>query len=144
MNTFLKLLIALWVGSLWWMIVVANVIFDKVPSSYLAGLIAGQLFEYLSYFSLVVLTFVMFRLFKGEGWRVVKNSLFWISLFILFIVLMNLFGIKPFLEALKIQALPKEVMESIFADRFSLWHGISSIAYLIHSLLATFLMLKWR
>ena len=144
MNTFLKLLIALWVGSLWWMIVVANVIFDKVPTSYLAGLIAGQLFEYLSYFSLVVLTFVMFRLFKGEGWRVVKNSLFWISLVILFIVLMNLFGIKPFLEALKIQALPKEVMESIFADRFSLWHGISSIAYLIHSLLATFLMLKWR
>ncbi|MGB4561900.1 MAG: DUF4149 domain-containing protein [Methylophilaceae bacterium] len=144
MNTFLKLLIALWVGSLWWMIVVANVIFDKVPTSYLAGLIAGQLFEYLSYFSLVVLTFVMFRLFKGEGWRVVKNSLFWISLFILFIVLMNLFGIKPFLEALKIQALPKEVMESIFADRFSLWHGISSIAYLIHSLLATFLMLIWR
>ena len=144
MNTFLKLLIALWVGSLWWMIVVANVIFDKVPTSYLAGLIAGQLFEYLSYFSLVVLTFVMFRLFKGEGWRVVKNSLFWISLFILFIVLMNLFGIKPFLEALKIQALPKEVMESIFADRFSLWHGVSSIAYLIHSLLATFLMLKWR
>jgi len=132
------------VGSLWWMIVVANVIFDKVPTSYLAGLIAGQLFEYLSYFSLVVLTFVMFRLFKGEGWRVVKNSLFWISLFILFIVLINLFGIKPFLEALKIQALPKEVMESIFADRFSLWHGISSIAYLIHSLLATFLMLKWR
>ncbi len=131
-------------GSLWWMIVVANVIFDKVPTSYLAGLIAGQLFEYLSYFSLVVLTFVTFRLFKGEGWRVVKNSLFWISLFILFIVLMNLFGIKPFLEALKIQALPKEVMESIFADRFSLWHGISSIAYLIHSLLATFLMLKWR
>lgn len=131
-------------GSLWWMIVVANVIFDKVPTSYLAGLIAGQLFEYLSYFSLVVLTFVMFRLFKGEGWRVVKNSLFWISLFILFIVLINLFGIKPFLEALKIQALPKEVMESIFADRFSLWHGISSIAYLIHSLLATFLMLKWR
>ena len=144
MNSFLKLLIALWVGSLWWMIVVANVIFDKVPTSYLAGLIAGQLFEYLSYFSLVVLTFVTFRLFKGEGWRVVKNSLFWISLFILFIVLMNLFGIKPFLEALKIQALPKEVMESIFADRFSLWHGISSIAYLIHSLLATFLMLKWR
>ena len=144
MNIFLKLLIALWVGSLWWMIVVANVIFDKVPTSYLAGLIAGQLFEYLSYFSLIVLTFVMFRLLKGEGWRVLKNSLFWISLLILFIVLMNLFGIKPFLETLKIQALPKEVMESIFADRFSLWHGLSSIAYLIHSLLATFLMLKWR
>jgi hypothetical protein len=144
MNTFLKLLIALWVGSLWWMIVVANVIFDKVPTSYLAGLIAGQLFEYLSYFSLIVLTFVMFRLLKGEGWRVLKNSLFWISLLILFIVLMNLFGIKPFLETLKIQALPKEVMESIFADRFSLWHGISSIAYLIHSALATFLMIKWR
>ena len=122
MNTFLKLLIALWVGSLWWMIVVASVIFDKIPSSYLAGLIAGQLFEYLSYFSLLVLAFVMTHLLRREGWRVLKNSLFWVSLFILLIVSINLFGIKPFLELLKIQALPKEVMESVFADRFSLWH----------------------
>lgn len=144
MNTFLKLLIALWVGSLWWMIVVANVIFDKVPTSYLAGLIAGQLFEYLSYFSLFVLAFVMTHLLRREGWRVLKNSLFWVSLFILLIVSINFFGIKPFLELLKIQALPKEVMESVFADRFSLWHGVSSVAYLIHSALATFLMIKWR
>ncbi len=144
MNNFLKLLIALWVGSLWWMIVVANVIFDKVPTSYLAGLIAGQLFEYLSYFSLFVLAFVMTHLLRREGWRVLKNSLFWVSLFILLIVSINFFGIKPFLELLKIQALPKEVMESVFADRFSLWHGVSSVAYLIHSALATFLMIKWR
>jgi hypothetical protein len=110
----------------------------------LAGLIAGQLFEYLSYFSLLVLAFVMTHLLRREGWRVLKNSLFWVSLFILLIVSINFFGIKPFLELLKIQALPKEVMESVFADRFSLWHGVSSIAYLIHSALATFLMIKWR
>jgi hypothetical protein len=144
MNTFLKFLISLWVGSLWWMIVVASVIFDKAPTSYLAGLIAGQLFEYLSYFSLLVVAFVMVHLLKREGWRVLKNSLFWVCWLILLIVFINFFGIKPFLEVLKIQALPKEVMESVFADRFSLWHGVSSIAYLIHSILATFLMIKWR
>ena len=62
----------------------------------------------------------------------------------LLIILISYFGINPFLEALKIQALPKEVMESVFADRFSAWHGIMSIAYLIECLLGIILLLKIR
>jgi hypothetical protein len=45
---------------------------------------------------------------------------------------------------LKINAQPKEVMESIFADRFAMWHGISSISFLIQTILVTVLMLRWH
>ena len=43
-------------------------------------------------------------------------------------------GWQP-LAQLKADALPREVMESVLRDRFATWHGISSILYLVQSLL---------
>ena len=144
MGYFLKLFLSIWAGSLWWMIIVAKVLFDKIPTAFLAGVVAGQLFHYLSYFSMGMSVLIFFHLFKYHGWSVVKSSQFWLILFVAIIVLINFFGIQPTLEALKINAQPKEVMESIFADRFAMWHGISSISFLIQAILVTVLMLRWR
>jgi len=144
MGYFLKLFLSIWAGSLWWMIIVAKVLFDKIPTAFLAGVVAGQLFHYLSYFSIGMSVLIFFHLFKYHGWSAIKSSQFWLILFIAVIVLINFFGIQPTLEALKINAQPKEVMESIFADRFSMWHGISSISFLIQTILVTVLMLRWR
>ncbi|NCW63073.1 MAG: DUF4149 domain-containing protein [Betaproteobacteria bacterium] len=144
MGYLLKLFLPIWAGSLWWMIMVAKVLFDKIPTAFLAGIVAGQLFHYLSYFSLGMSVLIFFHLFKYHGWSSVKSSQFWLILFIAVIVLINFFGIQPTLEALKINAQPKEVMESIFADRFAMWHGISSISFLVQALLVTILMLRWR
>ena len=41
------------------------------------------------------------------------------------------FGIPPLMASLRQQALPSEVMQSIFRDRFAAWHGVSSVLYLI-------------
>ncbi len=144
MGYLLKLFLPIWAGSLWWMIIVAKVLFDKIPSAFLAGIVAGQLFHYLSYFSLGMSVLIFLHLFKYHGWSSVKSSQFWLILLIAAIVLINFFGIQPTLEALKIDAQPKEVMESIFADRFAMWHGISSISFLVQTLLVTILMLRWR
>ncbi len=144
MGYLLKLFLPIWAGSLWWMIIVAKVLFDKIPSAFLAGIVAGQLFHYLSYFSLGMSVLIFLHLFKYHGWSSVKSSQFWLILLIAAIVLINFFGIQPTLEALKINAQPKEVMESIFADRFAMWHGISSISFLVQTLLVTILMLRWR
>ncbi len=38
------------------------------------------------------------------------------------------------------QALPAEVMESVFRDRFATWHGIASVLYLIECLLGVLLV----
>lgn len=144
MGYLLKLFLPIWAGSLWWMIIVAKVLFDKIPTAILAGIVAGQLFHYLSYFSLGMSVLIFFHLFKYHGWSSVKSSQFWLILFIAVIVLINFFGIQPTLEALKINAQPKEVMESIFADRFAMWHGISSISFIVQTVLVTILMLRWR
>jgi len=144
MGYFLKLFLPIWAGSLWWMIIVAKVLFDKIPTAFLAGVVAGQLFHYLSYFSIGMSVLIFFHLFKYHGWSAIKSSQFWLILFIAMIVLINFFGIQPTLEALKINAQPKEVMESIFADRFAMWHGISSISFLIQTILVTVLILRWR
>jgi hypothetical protein len=41
---------------------------------------------------------------------------------------------------LKADALPREVMESVLRDRFATWHGISSILYLMQSMLGLWLV----
>jgi hypothetical protein len=41
---------------------------------------------------------------------------------------------------LKADALPRGVMESVLRDRFSTWHGVSSILYLIQSMLGLWLV----
>ena len=41
---------------------------------------------------------------------------------------------------LKADAFPRDVMESVMRDRFVAWHGISSILYLVQSLLGLWLV----
>jgi hypothetical protein len=51
------------------------------------------------------------------------------------------FGIQPLMAQLKADAMPREVMESVLRDRFAAWHGISSILYLVQSLLGLWLVI---
>jgi hypothetical protein len=51
-------------------------------------------------------------------------------------------GIQPLLAQIKAQAMPADVMQSVFADRFRTWHGVASIAYLLESLLGIVLVLR--
>ena len=144
MGYLLKLFLPIWAGSLWWMIIVAKVLFDKIPTAFLAGIVAVVLFFFFIFFILCLCFLFFFHLFIYHCWSSVKSSQFWLILFIALIVLINFFGIQPTLEALKINAQPKEVMESIFADRFAMWHGISSISFIVQTVLVTILMLRWR
>ena len=50
------------------------------------------------------------------------------------------FGIQPLMAQLKADALPREVMQSVLRDRFAAWHGVSSILYLVQSLLGLWLV----
>jgi hypothetical protein len=50
------------------------------------------------------------------------------------------FGVQPIMAGLKQQALPREVMESMFRDRFATWHGVASVLYLIESVLGVVLV----
>jgi hypothetical protein len=62
----------------------------------------------------------------------------------LLLTLVSLFGIQPLLAQIKADALPREVMESVLRNRFATWHGVSSILYLVQSLLGLLLVCKCR
>ena len=60
----------------------------------------------------------------------------------LLLTLAGHFGIQPIMAQIKLDALPREVMDSLLRDRFATWHGISSVLYLLQSLLGVMLVLR--
>lgn len=138
------ILVTLWVGALWMTGITAYVLFQKVADRQLAGQIAGQLFSIVSYIGLLSGGWWLMQKMAADGFSAFKQSLFWLVLLMWVLVCIGEFGIQPLLAELKANALPKDVMQSVFAQRFSHWHGIASIAYLMECLLGVWLVIKTR
>ena len=134
------LLTTAWVGSLWAIGYLAvPVLFYAQPDRQLAGMLAGQMFTLTAYLGMLCGTYLLLHRISASGRSVFRNTLFWIVAAMLSISLALQFGFQPVMDGLKQQALPLDVMHSAFADRFRTLHGLSSIAYLIQSLLGIFL-----
>ena len=137
------LLTTAWVGSLWAVGYLAvPVLFYAQPDRQLAGMLAGQMFALTAYLGMLCGTYLLLHRVSLIGRSVLRNKLFWIVAAMLLISLLLQFGFQPVMNSLKQQALPLDVMHSAFADRFRIMHGLSSIAYLMQSLLGIFLIIK--
>jgi hypothetical protein len=136
--------ITLWVGALWTTGMSAYVLFDSLQDKQLAGMLAGKLFNVVSYIGLGSAFYLLIQRLLQYGTAALKQAFFWAVLMMLLLVLAGHFGIQPILESLKSQALPADVMQSVFADRFRNWHGVASVAYLLECLLALVVVLKSR
>jgi hypothetical protein len=77
-----------------------------------------------------------------SGRAVISLRVFQLVLSMLLITLIIVFGIQPVMSELKAQALPLDVMHSALAGQFKMLHGISSICYLIESVLGAFLVIQ--
>lgn len=133
-----------WIGGLWVVGIVAYELFKLIPEAQLAGNIAGQLFRMIAYVGMAASIYLLIQRVYQYGTNALKQAFFWIIMFMLLLILISHLGINPLLEKFKLEALPKDVMESVFADRFATWHGISSIAYLLECFLGIFAILKIR
>ena len=139
------LLLTAWVGALWAIGgLAAPLIFHTLADKMVAGNLAGQMFEWLSYFGIFTSFFLMIQRLVVYGLQACKQGYYWIVVAMLLLVLAGQFGIKPILAQLKSQAGAVDVMQSVFADRFRNWHGIASVAYLIECFLGVALVLKAR
>lgn len=136
--------IALWVGALWMTGLSAYVLFDTLQDKQLAGKLAGKLFELVSYIGMASAFYLLIQRLLEYGTGALKQSYFWAVFFMLLLVLAGHFGIQPLLAQLKTDALPNDVMHSVFANRFSAWHGVASVAYLVECALGLVLVLKAR
>lgn len=133
--------ITLWVGGLWAIgYIVAPVLFASLGDRQLAGLVAGKLFALVGWVGLGCAAYLLLFVLMRSGTGFFKSTVFWLVLLMGLLTVVSQFGIQPLMAQLKADALPREVMESVLRDRFAAWHGISSILYLLQSLLGLWLV----
>ena len=133
--------ITLWVGGMWAIgYVVAPVLFTSLGDRQLAGAVAGRLFALIGWIGLASAAYLVIFMIARRGAQVFRSSVFWLVLLMSLLVAASQFGIQPLMVQLKADAFPRDVMESVMRDRFVAWHGISSILYLVQSLLGLWLV----
>ena len=143
-----RILIAtLWAGSLWTVAyLVAPTLFTTLFDTVLAGTIAGNLFRveaWLSMFCAAALIVLLKAGTDGVPARE-RRPLFGIVITMLSCTLIVNFGLQPFMAALREAAGPSGVMASQARLQFGIFHGVSSVIYLIQSVLAGVLIVKIR
>ena len=135
--------VALWVGGLWAIgYLAAPTLFYHLDDRMLAGFLAGRMFTWIFIAGMVCGGWLLIHRLLRFGAGALKQAAFWIVLVMLLLTLAQHFGIQPIMQQLKDQALPQDVMKSLFKDRFAAWHGVSSVVYLIESLLGLALVAK--
>ncbi|MCA8274325.1 DUF4149 domain-containing protein [Burkholderia sp. AU30280] len=140
-----RLLSAVWVGSLLTIgYAVAPVLFktlERMP----AGSVAAQLFRIEAILGVVcgvlLLALSNQQVRRGSSdYRRVR----WIVAAMVVCVLVGYFALQPFMNALRVAAMDAgtDIANSPYASRFGMLHGVSSVFYLVESVLG--LMLIWR
>jgi len=138
-----SLFLVIWVGSLLALgAIAAPVLFSALDDKQLAGMLAGKMFVVGAWVGIASGCYLLLYRLVSEGTRALKSLFFWVVLLMLLLTLAGHFGVQPILQNLKNQAFPLAVMQSVFADRFSQWHGISRILWIIQSVLGV--VLVWR
>lgn len=140
-----RLLSAVWVGSLLTIgYAVAPVLF-KTLERMTAGSVAGQLFRIEAILGVVcgvlLLALSNQQVRRGSSeYRRVR----WIVAAMVVCVLVGYFALQPFMNALRVAAMDAgtDIANSPYASRFGMLHGVSSVFYLVESVLG--LMLIWR
>jgi len=138
--------LALWVGSLITIgYIVAPALFITLEDPQAAGAVAGGLFYVESNISMVtgVLLLVLANLLVKRGlnrYRAVR----WFLLVMLLAAAGNAFITQPMMDALRQEAieLGLAVMQSPMAQSFKRLHGVSSVLYLLQSVVG--LVILWR
>ncbi len=137
--------ITLWVGSLWAIGYLAvPVLFHAQPDKQLAGMLAGQMFSVTGYIGLICSLYLLGYYAGQSGRAALRQRPFQFVAAMLLITLVFQYYFQPVMAELKVQALPLDVMQSRFSGQFKMLHGLSSIVYLIESLLGIFLVILNR
>lgn len=140
-----RLLTVVWVGSLLTIgYAVAPVLFTSLDRI-AAGAVAAQLFRIQGVVGVVcgVLLLGLANLLVRRGSESYRR-LRWLIAGMLVCVLVGYFALQPFMNAMREAALEagSDVGHSVYATRFGILHGVSSLFYLIESLLGVALVWK--
>ncbi|WP_181321800.1 DUF4149 domain-containing protein [Trinickia symbiotica] len=140
-----RLLIVIWVGSLLTIGYAAAPTLFTTLDRIAAGTVAAKLFRIEAFVGVFcgVLSLALGNLLVRRG-ATGYRPLRWLLAAMLACVLIGYFALQPFMEAMRQAALGAgvDVGHSAYAARFGLLHGVSTVIYLIESLLG--LVLVWK
>ena len=126
-------LLALWVGGLWVAgYVVAPSLFATLDDRQLAGQLAGQVFRLMSYIGLLAGSLLLLSVLVRAAQHWAREWRVWVLVSMLILVALGAFVIQPMMVELKSGGI---VPGSEQAATFGRMHGISSILFLLTSLL---------
>lgn len=136
------LLQTLWIGGLWVIgYVVTPILFASLDDRRLAGELAGHMFTAINYIGLACGTLLLaFAILKLNGSFLKERRIIALLLMLVLIVILA-FVLQPMMQELKLAGI---VPDSESAARFGQLHGVSSVLYLLTSLLGLFLVLSRR
>jgi len=133
-----NVLLSLWVGGLWitgYLVVPA--LFASLDDRMLAGDLAGRVFSLMSWVGLacggLLLPGTVLRA-RGRGLKAWRP---WVLVAMLGIVAIGLFVLQPQMQALKAQGIGPGSVQAI---EFGRLHGVSSLLFLLNSLLGLLLV----
>ncbi len=136
------LCMTLWVGSLWGVgFLAVPVLFEAQPDKMLAGMLAGLMFTLVAYLGIACASYLLAHMAVRFRRRAFRQPAFLLVAAMLLLVLVSQFGIQPQMAALKAQALPNDVMHSIYAARFDTLHHVASALYVAKALLGAALVI---
>lgn len=132
----------LWVGGLWAIgYVVAPILFGSLDDRHLAGELTGNMFTAMNYIGLVCGAVLLVFAFSRVGKSWLKNLRVIALLLMLILILVSAFVMQPMMQELKLAGLTSG---SEAAAQFGRLHGVSSVLYLLNSLLGLYLILSRR
>jgi hypothetical protein len=135
------LLAALWAGSLWTSgYLVAPTLFATLADRVLAGTVAASMFRSQAWLSIACALLLLLLLRFGAPQK--QRTLLVLVLAMLACTLVVHVGLQPMMAALREAAGPGGVMESSARTRFGVLHGISSLIFMLQSVLGGVLVWK--
>jgi len=133
-----KIILTLWVGGLWFAgYVVAPILFQVVDKK-TAGLVAGHVFTVTSYIGIACAVLLLLSLIFDSSVERLKNYRIWMLLVMLLLILIGQFILSPMMVELKQIGLDSNIEA---AGRFAKLHGVSSILFLVNSVLGLVLVI---
>lgn len=135
---FERVLLTAWVGGLWVTgYLVVPTLFATLDSRMMAGDLAGRIFTLMAWVGLACGTLLVLSVLAQAAGRWWRSWRLWVLLGMLLIVAIGLFVLQPQMQALKAQGI---VAGSAQAAAFGRLHGVSSVLFMLNSVLGLVLV----
>ena len=133
-----RILLTLWVGGLWVSgYLVVPTLFAALDDRMLAGELAGRIFTLMSWVGLACGGALLLALLLRERVQSLRAWRAWALVVMLALVAIGLFMLQPQMQALKAEGIVPGTPQAVAFGRL---HGVSSVLFLINSVLGLVLV----